>query len=152
VDWDRLADEYGEAWGHEELVVAEPFASLFRLHRTRRYDLLACMLRDLKFPKSAGWATEQFLNTLYDRVAAAADLGLLKFADQDAQALVLTVLWELDDHTFFALTDDLRWDTKLRVSTTPSAYSEDFRELFARRFAPRLGWLLRQYRARRQAA
>lgn len=150
VDWDYIDDTFVDDWAHEELVVREPFASILHLSRTRRYDLLAHLLRDLQLPKNVGWATEQFLDRLYEHVANAHELGLLGRDDKTSHDLVFSALWEIEDDTFRTLAHELGWDTKLRITTTIADSGDDFRAAFAKRFAPRLGHLLR--RSSRRAA
>lgn len=135
-----------ERWRQARVTVEEPFASVFRLRHTSRYDLLANLENALRLPHGAELTapTEILLAALYEKIAEAWAYDAAPASRGRAREFVKAALWHIDDEDLVDVVEDLGWRDDLTVTATPAGFDEAVRRAIAGRLAQQVERMLRR--------
>lgn len=144
--------DYDDEWLHQQVVVAEPFASLFGLSDCKRYELLACMGSAMHLPLGDLLTHSQhFLDALYGKVLEARRVTASVDPAQ-ARTVIKNALHGIEDSAVLGMLTDFGWDD-VKIEVTSATVYADFRALIARRLGQQVQVLLRRLdRAARNVA
>lgn len=145
-------DDSDEDWRLQMVTVDEPLAALFRMSRCRRYDLVATMAKELRFPRGGlSDASEDMLFGLYKVLVR-------QWADHDLRRKTAAVYLDeamtlQDGDELEAVARDLRLTSSLWFNTTVDGYDDQLRKALAGKLRVRVEQLIaRAVRAAREAS